>query len=174
MVVVPNPNGKVRICIDPPDLNKAVLREHYPMKTIEDILLEIPEAKVFSKLGAVSRYWQIKLSQESQKFCTFTTPQGRYSFTRLLYGLKSAGEVYQRSVPNMVQDIEGCEAKVDDILIWGKDIAEHDKRFKQVLDRIRGYGMKLNRSKCECRKNSISYVGHVLTGQDVKPDPEKV
>ena len=174
MVVVPKPNGKVRICIDPRDLNKAVLREHYPMKTIEDILLEIPEAKVFSKLDAVSGYWQIKISQESQKFCTFNTPLGRYSFTRLPYGLKSAGEVYQRSVSNMVQDIEGCEAIVDDILIWGKDIAEHDKRLKQVLDRIRGYGMKLNRSKCEFRRNSISYVGHVLTGQGVKPDPEKV
>ena len=173
MVVVPKPNGKVRICIDPRDLNKAVLREHYPMKTIEDILLEIPEAKVFSKLDAVSGYWQIKLSQESQKFCTFNTPLGRYSFTRLPYGLKSAGEVYQRSVSNMVQDIEGCEAIVDDILIWGKDIAEHDKRLKQVLDRIRGYGMKLNRSKCEFRRNSISYVGHVLTGQGVKPVPEK-
>ena len=174
MVVVPKPNGKVRICIDPRDLNKAVLREHYPMKTIEDILTEIPEAKVFSKIDAVSGYWQIKLSPESQKLCTFNTPLGRYSFTRLPYGLKSAGEVYQRSVSNMVQDIKGCEAIVDDILIWGKDIAEHDKRLKQVLDRIREYNMKLNRDKCEFRKSSISYVGHVLTGLGVKPDPEKV
>ena len=78
MVVVPKPNGKVRICIDLRDLNKVVLREHYPMKTIEDILLEIPEAKVFSKLDAVSGYWQIKLSPESQKLCTFNTPLGRY------------------------------------------------------------------------------------------------
>ena len=174
MVVVPKPNGKVRICIDPRDLNKAVLREHYPMKTIEDILLEIPEAKVFSKLDAVSGYWQIKLCSESQKLCTFNTPLGRYSFTRLPYGLKSAGEVYQRSVSNMVQDIEGREAIVDDILIWGKDIEERDKRLKQVLDRTREHNMKLNRDKCEFRKNNISYVGHVLTGQGCKPDPEKV
>ena len=71
MVVVPKPNGKVRICIDPRDLNKAVLREHYPMK-----ILEIPEAKMFSKLDAVSGYWQIKLSPESQKLCTFNRPWG--------------------------------------------------------------------------------------------------
>ena len=120
MVVVPKPNGKVRICIGPRDLNKTVLRERYPMKTIEDILLEIPEAKLFSKLDAVSGYWQIKLCPESQKLCTFNTPLGRYSFTRLPYGLKSAGEVYQRSVSNMVQDTEGCEAILDDILIWGR------------------------------------------------------
>ena len=172
MVVVPKPNGKVRICIDSRDLNKAVLRGHYPMKSIEDILLEIPEAKVFSKT------WMLfpdtgKLNFV-QKLCTFNTPLGRCSFTRLSYGLKSAGEVYQRSVSNMVHDIEGCEAIVDDILIWGKDIEEHDKRLKQVLDRIREHNMKLNRDKCEFRKSSISYVGHVLTGQGCKPDPEKV
>ena len=160
----------VRICVDPRDLNKTVLREHYPMKTIEDILLEIPEAKVFSKLDAASGYWQIKLSPESQKLCTFNTPLGRYSFTRLPYGLKSAGKVYQRFVSNMVQDIEGCEAIVDDIFICGKDIEEHDKRLKQVLDRIREHNMKLNRvlEKCEFRKSSISYVGHVLTGHGCK------
>ncbi|MCG8047630.1 MAG: RNase H-like domain-containing protein [Candidatus Thiodiazotropha endolucinida] len=174
MVVVPKSNGKVRICIDPRDLNKAVLREHYPMKTIDDILMEIPEAKVFSKLDAVSGYWQICLSHDSEKLCTFNTPLGRYSFTRLPYGLKSAGEVYQRSVSNMVQDIEGCEAIVDDILIWGKDIEEHDRRLQKVLNRIREYNMKLNRDKCEFRKSSISYVGHILTGQGIKPDPEKV
>ena len=67
MVVVPKPNGKVRICIDPRDLNKSVLREHYPMKTIDDILLEIPEAKVFSKLDATSGYWQIKLCPDSHE-----------------------------------------------------------------------------------------------------------
>ena len=59
------------------------------------------------------------------------SPSGRYSFTRLLYGLKSAGEVYQRAVSNMVQDIEGCEAIVDGILIWAKDIKEHDLRLKK-------------------------------------------
>ena len=144
------------------------------MKTIEDILLEIPEATVFSKLDAVSGYRQIKLCSESQKLCTFNTPLGRHSITRLPYGLKSAGEVYQRSVSNMVQDIEGCEAIVDDILIWGKDIEEHDERLKHVLDRIREHNMKLNRDKCEFRKSSISYVGHELTGQGCKPDPEKV
>ena len=76
-------------------------------------------------------YWQIKLCPESQKLFMLNSPSGRYSFTRLLYGLKSAGEVYQRAVSNMVQDIEGCEAIVDGILIWAKDIKEHDLRLKK-------------------------------------------
>ena len=71
---------------------------------LDIILLEIPEVKVFSKLHAVSGYWQIKHSQERQKFCTFNTPLKRYSRTRLPYGLKSTREVNQRSVSNMVPD----------------------------------------------------------------------
>ena len=60
----------------------------------------------------------------------------------------------------MVQDIEGGEAIVDDILIWGKDIKDHDLRLKKILDRDREYNMKLNRDKCEFRKDSVLYVGH--------------
>ncbi|MCG7877651.1 MAG: RNase H-like domain-containing protein, partial [Candidatus Thiodiazotropha endolucinida] len=173
MVAAPKPNGKIRICIDPRDLNKAILREHYPMKTIEDVLLEIPEAKVFSKIDCTNGYWQIRICPASQKLCTFNTPFGRYSFTRLPFGIRCSGEVYQRAVSNIIEGIEGCSAIVDDILIWGKDMKEHDLRLKSVLDRLRENNVKLNPRKCEFRKESVTYVGHVLTGKGCKPDPEK-
>ena len=76
-------NGKMRLCIDPQHLNKAILGEHYSMKTIEDVILQIPEAKIFTKLDATSGYWQIQLDDDSKKLRTFNTPYGRYSFTRL-------------------------------------------------------------------------------------------
>ena len=78
MVTVVKPNGKLRICIDPRDLNKAIKREHYPMRTIEEIVARIPNAKVFSVLDASSGFWQVKLDRESAKLCTFNTPFGRY------------------------------------------------------------------------------------------------
>ena len=174
MVTVIKPNKSVRICIDPRDLNKAIMREHYPMKTIEDVIVNIPEAKVFSKLDATSGFWQVELDEESQKLCTFNTPFGRYSFKRLPFGIKSAPEVYQKIISEMVQDIDGCEAIVDDILIWGKDMTEHDERLKRVLSRAREYNLKLNKSKCEFRKDQVTYVGHTLSSEGVKPDVEKV
>ena len=82
--------NKVRICPDPRYLNLAIKREHYPMKTIEEIVAEIPGAKVFSTLDAKSGFWQIKLSEESSKLCAFNSPFGRYRFTRLPFGIKSA------------------------------------------------------------------------------------
>lgn len=174
MVTVEKPNGKLRICIDPKDLNRAICREHYPLKTIEEVTAEITDAKVFTKLDAVSGFWQIKLDDESTKLCTFNSPFGRYSFKRLPFGIKSASEVYQRNISEMVQDLDGCEAIIDDILVWGRDMEEHDGRLKLVMDRIRDNNMKLSPQKCEFRKSQITYVGHVLTDKGLQPDPEKV
>lgn len=74
MVTVTKANGKVRICIDPRELNKAILRKHFPLKTIEDVIAEIDGATVFTKLDATSRFWQIRLDTDSSKLCTFNTP----------------------------------------------------------------------------------------------------
>ncbi|CAC5368240.1 unnamed protein product [Mytilus coruscus] len=137
MVTVIKPNGKIRICIDPRDLNKAILREHYPLKTVEEVISQMPNAKVFSKLDATSGFWHIQLDEPSSKLCTFNTPFGRYRFARLPFEINSASEVFPKIVSEMVSDLEGAEAIIDDILIWGSDQKEHDMRLKQVLDRAR-------------------------------------
>ena len=78
MVTIVKPNGKLRICIDPRDLNRAtcIRREHYPMKTIEEVTARIPNAKVFSVLDVSSGFWQVRLNDNSAKLCTFNTPFG--------------------------------------------------------------------------------------------------
>lgn len=172
MVTVVKP-GKVRICIDPKDLNRAIKREHFPMKTVDEVVSNMTGAKVFSKLDATSGFWQIRLDEESSRLCTFNSPFGRYRFTRLPFGIKSAPEVYQRIMSQMVEDIEGAEAIMDDILIWGVDRTQHDERLKKVLDRVLEYNLKLNLEKCEFRKNEVKYMGHVLS-HGLKIDPEKV
>ena len=134
MVTVMKPNGKLRICIDPRDLNKAIKREHYPMRTIEEIVSRMPNAKVFSVLDASSGFWQVKLDRDSAKLCTFNTPFGRYMFTRLPFGISSAPDVFQSIMSEMFEDIDGVEVVVDDLLIWGETEEEHDIRLKQVLE----------------------------------------
>ena len=144
------------MCIDPRDLKQAIKREHYPMKTIEEVVAEMPEAKLFSVLDATSGYWQMKL--ESSKLCTFNTPFGRYRFTRLPFGIKSAPEVFQKKTSQVLEDIDGAEAIVDDILVWGRDIQEHDARLKKVLDRVKEVNLKLNPKKCQIRKEEMFHI----------------
>ena len=142
--------------IDPRDLNKAVQREHFPLKTVEEVVSQMPGAKVFSRLDAVSGFWHVRLDEPSSRLCTFNTPFGQYRFLRLPFGIKSAPEVFQKFISDMVKDIDGAEAIMDDIIVWGRNLQEHNRRLRKVLDKVREYNLKLGLGKCEFRKSEIT------------------
>ncbi|KAJ8319700.1 LOW QUALITY PROTEIN: hypothetical protein KUTeg_002743 [Tegillarca granosa] len=97
MVTVIKPNGKIRICIDPRDLNRAIMREHFLLKTVEVLVAQMPDSGIFSRIDAVSGFWQLRLVDTSSQLCTFNTPFGRYRFVRVPFGIKSAPEVSQKT-----------------------------------------------------------------------------
>ncbi|XP_060085903.1 uncharacterized protein K02A2.6-like [Ylistrum balloti] len=173
-MVVSLRKNKVRICIDPSDLNKAIKREHHPMKTMDDALANIPNATVFSVLDAKSGFLQIKLEEKSSYLTTFNTPIGRFRWLRLPFGLKCSPEIFQRIMDEMLEGIEGAIAVMDDILVAGTDIQHHDRILREVVERASSYNLKLNFDKCRVRKTRVSYVGHILTDKGVEADPEKV
>lgn len=105
-------------------------------------------AKCFSKLDASQEFWQLKLHEDSTKYCTFNTPFGCYSFQRLPFGISSALEVFHRAMEHIIEGIEGVRVYVDDIVLWGSTLEQHNARLTQVLQRIQKYGLKLNRAKC--------------------------
>ncbi len=160
------------IFIDPVHLNKALLRPRHPLKTIEQIIADIPGAKVFTILDAKCGFWQIPLDEASSKLTTFMSPFGRYMFLRMPYGISTGSEVFHRSMEQLFAGLP-CEILVDDILILGRTHEEHDDRLQQVLNKICAINMKLNPDKCKFRFNSVQYFGHLLTADGVKPDPEK-
>ena len=174
MVTVVKPNGQLRICIDPKDLNKVIEREHYPMKTLEEVVGQMAGAKVFSVLDAKSGFWQIRLDEASSKLRTFNTPFGRYRFTRLPFGIKSAPEVFQRVIARMLETLSGVDSIMDDIIVWGNNVEQHDERLREVLERAKSHQLRLSLKKCKIRQSEVSYVGHLLTADGVRADPEKV
>ena len=107
MVVVPKPNGNVRICVDLTKLNESVKRENVPLPAIDQTLGQLSGAKFFSKLDANSGFWQIELSEESRKLTCFITPYGRYVFNRLPFGLSSSGEYFQKRMSQIIEGLPG-------------------------------------------------------------------
>ena len=107
MVVMPKQNGNLRICLDPKDLNCAVLREHYPLPTIEDIATSLHGAKVFTILDVRSGFWHISLDEESSKIMTFNTPFCRYRWKRLPFGISTAPEVFQSKMHELIEGLSG-------------------------------------------------------------------
>ena len=116
-------------------LNQAIHREHSKMPTIEEITKRVVEAKVFSKLEANYGYWQISLDNESRLLTTVNTPFGRYCYKRMPFGIKSTQEVFQIRMCQAFGDLDGVETDVDDILVWGATIQEHDERLMKTLQR---------------------------------------
>ena len=162
MVVVPKPNSKIRICVDLSRLNDSVKCEHFPLPRIDQSLGLLAGAKWFSKIDLNLEFWQTRLSDESKLLTTFITPFGRFAFNRLVMGLSSRSEYFQKRMTQLVESIEGVLCQTDDILVFGRTEAEHDKRLHEVLTRLHEANLTINPSKTEFRKTSIKYVGHII------------
>ena len=174
MVVVQKPNGKVRICVDLTRLNESVRRERHPLPSVDQVLAQLSGATIFSKLDANSGFWQVPLSQESALLTTFITPFGRFCFHRLPFGISSAPEIFQRMMSQMLSGLPGTVCMMDDVLVFGETQEEHDERLRTVLKRIQDSGMTLNPEKCEFSRNRVKFLGHVLDGTGIHPDPDKI
>ena len=155
------------------DLNTALKRVHHPMVTIEEVANRLSGAEIFTSLDVCSGLWQLPMDEESSKLLTFNTPWGRYRFTRLPFGIAPAPAIYQREMDKLFEGIS-VEVIVDDFLIHGKHQKEIDQKLRMVLDRSRVVGLKLNPGKLKLRVSEVSYVGHLLASEGLKPDPEKI
>ena len=175
MVAAEKPRtGKLRVCLDPKDLNKAVKRPHYPLPTLDDITSKLAGACYFSVMDARLGYWAIKLTEQSSKLTTFNMVFGRYRFLRLPFGLISAQDEFQRKVDETYEGLQGVTAIVDDILVYGKSKEEHDSNLRAMLQRSRERGVKLIPEKSTICAAEVSYFGHRITKDGVKPDPAKI
>ena len=174
IVVVPKPNGNIRICVDLTKLNASVCRERHILPSVEQILAQIGDSTVFSKLDANAGFWQVKLSKESARLTTFITPYGRYCFNRLPFGITSAPEFFQKQMSKILTGLDRVVCMIDDVLIHGKTPQEHDQRLVAVLDRLRKAKVTLNKEKCEFSKHSVRFLGQIIDPSGIRADPDKV
>ena len=174
MVVVPKPDGQIRICVNLSKLNESVEREYYLMPAVDETLAKMCNTKIFLKLDANNGFWQIKLHPDTAKLTTFITAFGCYFFNRLLFRLNVAPEHFMREMSQILDGQEGVVCQVDDILVYGKDAAEHDRHLNQVMERLKKAGVILNHKKCKFAVNEVNFLGHMITSNGIKPDSEKL
>ncbi|KAI2655734.1 hypothetical protein H4Q32_024338 [Labeo rohita] len=134
MVPVINPIEQVRICVDLKKLNENIKRERFMLPTTDEILAKLTGAKVFTSLDAASGFWQIPLHPESCRLTTFITPFARYCFKRLPFGINIAPEIFQQKMQELLTGLEGVQVYIDDVIVYGASMQEHDTRLKRVVD----------------------------------------
>ncbi|GBP14486.1 Uncharacterized protein K02A2.6 [Eumeta japonica] len=173
-MVIVKQKGKIRICIDPSDVNKNILRRHFPLTTIEEISADIQGSKFFALLDCTKGFWQIKLTERTQKILTFATPWGRYSFKRLPFGVSSAPEIFQEILTNLLSKYKNVRVSIDDIFIHAKSRDELQKTVHEVLETLKASGFKLNKTKCIFEATRIKFLGYIVSANGLEADPDKM
>ena len=158
-------SGKIRLCIDPHKLNQAIMRPHYQFPTLDEIKADLSGAKFFTTNEG---FWMLKLNEASSMFCTFITPFGRYQFTRLPFDINAEPEIFHREMMKLFGDIEGVKIMMDDFLIYGKTVDEHNERLQKVLDHTRQINLKFNKENSVFCQSSVKYLGHIFDHNVVK------
>jgi hypothetical protein len=167
---------KWRLVVDFRRLNEKTIGDAYPLPDITEILDQLGQSKYFSCLDMVMGYHQIEVKEEDKEKTAFSTKNGHWEYNRLPFGLKTAPSTFQRMINTVLSGLTGtrCFVFLDDIVIYAKSLSEHDAKLREVLERLRKHNLKLQPDKCEFLRTEVTYLGHVITEDGVRPDPGKV
>ncbi|PFX15913.1 Bifunctional polynucleotide phosphatase/kinase [Stylophora pistillata] len=179
MVIVGKPQ-KIRICLDPKDLNRAIQRPKFRMPVLEELLPDLNKARIFSSLDAKDGFYQVGLDQESSKLTTFWTPLGRYQYLRMPCGISLAPEAFESRLQECLADLPGVKVIRDDILVVGYGVNDseallnRDQNVVHLLEQAKQVHLKLNTNKVKLRQAEVKFMGHVISRDGLKPDTDKV
>ena len=164
VVMVPNPDGSARFCVDYRRLNVLTIKDTYPLPRMDEGLDSLGEAKYFTTLDCNSGYRQIPIAEEDRNKTTFTCHARTYRFLRMPFGLCNAPPTFQRTVDILLSGYrwKTCLVYLDDVIIFSKSIEEHLRHVDEVLEILRQAGMSLRLRKCHFFTNSVNYLGHVI------------
>ena len=141
-------DGKLRICLDPKDLNKVIKRTHHKIPTLEEIAHKFNGAKFFSKLDAQHGYWAVHLDESSSQLTTFNSPFGRYRFLRLPFGLNVSQDIFQMKMDQILEECPGTLGISTDVCVSGKTKEEHDENLRNLMKISQKRGLVFNSKKC--------------------------
>jgi hypothetical protein len=181
LVVVPKKRDatgkrKWRICVDFRKLNEVSIGDSFPLPNIQDILDRVGRARYFTALDCASRFHQIPIRQEDRCKTAFSTPTGHFEYLRMPSGLEAAPATVQRMMSSVLRELVGdrCFVYLDDVLILRETLLEHHAKLRKVFEQLRKFNIKIEADKCEFLRPELTYLGHVISRNGMKPDPKKI
>jgi len=167
--MVKKKGGGWRPCGDYRRLNTATVPDRYPLPNIADFTSRISGSTVFSKLDLQKGYYQVPVEEGDIQKTAIITPFGMFEFLVMPFGLRNAGNTFQRLMDQILGDLPYCFVYVDDILVFSKDLTSHVQHLREVFLLCREYGLTIGLPKCEFAVQEIEFLGHRLSASGCTP-----
>ncbi|KAL0556280.1 hypothetical protein IC582_004792 [Cucumis melo] len=176
VLFVKKKDGSMRLCIDYREWNKVTVKNRYPLPRIDDLFDQLQGATVFSKIDLRSGYHQLRIKDEDVPKTAFRSRYGHYEFVVMSFGLTNAPAVFMDLMNRVFREFLDTFVIVfiDDILIYSKTEARHEKHLRMVLQTLRDNKLYAKFSKCEFWLKQVSFLGHVVSKAGVSVDPAKI
>ena len=174
LVPVMKEDGSLRLCLDPKDLNKAIERNQWYARTLDDILPELAQSKYFTIKDVTSGFWHILLDFRSSLLTLFNIPWGKYKWLRMPFGLKVSVDVFQERLDRVLRLVPGELGIADDIVIHGAMENTHDGTVLILCETAKLNNLSLNSKKMQFKSTDCKFFGHRLTPDGIKVDPKKI
>lgn len=177
IVPVRKATGKLRLCLDSRKLNAVTIKDPYPLPHLRRILGRLEKSTYLSTVDLSDAFWQIPLDKASCEKTAFIVPcRGLYQFTRLPFGLKNSPMALARCMDRVLD--QGWEPNVfvylDDIVICSETFEDHLEWIRKVAERLSEANLTINTTKSKFCQKQIKYLGYILSGDGLRPDPVKI
>ena len=156
-------------------MNNITIKDSYPLPHPQDCLESLREAKWFSTLDLQSGYWQIEMDPEDHEKTAFASLSGLFQFCVMPFGLTNAPSTFERLMDRVFQGLNPdiCLIYLDVIIVKGSTFQEHLNKLREVFTRLRAAGLKLSPKKCELFRKEVRFLGHVVSAEGIRTDPQK-
>lgn len=176
IVLVKKRDGTSRFCVDYRQINAVTRKDAYPLPRVDDILETLAGSQIFSTLDLASGYWQVEVKPEDREKTAFVTSEGLFEFNVLPFGLCNGPATFQRLMNILLTGIQwqDCLVYLDDIIVLGKTFENHLANLARIFQRLRDANLKLQMKKCVFGKNTVKFLGHVISPTGIATDPDKI
>ena len=176
ILFVKKKDGTTRMCTDYRALNKITKKNVYPLPRIDELLDRLEGAKFFTKIDLRQGYHQIRIAEADVEKTAFRTRYGHYEYLVLPFGLTNAPATFMGLMNEVFRPLldKSVVIYLDDILIFSRTWEDHLRDVGAVLERLRSSQLYAKMSKCEFGKESVEFLGHVVSNEGVSVDAKKV
>ena len=175
MVLIQKKDGGLQFCIDFWQLNARTKKDSYPLPRMQETMESLVGARFFSMMDLKSGFWQVKMLEKSQQYTAFTVgSMGIFEFLRMPYGLCDAPATFQRLMQNYLGELNLTYALIylDDVIVFSRTEEDHLIHLRAVFEHFREHGLKLKPSKCHFLWKEITFLGHKVSEEGMKPREE--